>query len=126
MKMCCLRDLIVITVLISTCFAVIFILNATNTRGDNTAFVYYYNQLLAEIDLSLGEGIFSFSEAENVVIRTDSGGNIYFYYSDCPDKVCMRTGKLNRAGQSAACLPNGIIIRIRGTSDSREHDVIVQ
>ena len=39
---------------------------------------------------------------------------VYFAEYDCPDKVCVRSGKLTRAGQIAVCLPNRVIVRLVG------------
>ncbi len=36
--------------------------------------------------------------------------------SPCPDKICVRMGWLSRAGEYAACIPNGVIVTIE-TSD---------
>ena len=33
----------------------------------------------------------------------------------CPDRVCVNTGFINRAGQSIVCVPNETIIRLTGT-----------
>lgn len=40
---------------------------------------------------------------------------VYFSHSTCPDQVCIRTGRLTRAGQAAVCLPNRVIVRLVGT-----------
>jgi len=40
------------------------------------------------------------------------GGSVGFVASDCPDKICVHTGFLSRPGQSAACLPNRVAIRV--------------
>lgn len=32
----------------------------------------------------------------------------------CPDQVCVRTGKLERAGESAVCLPARVVVRLEG------------
>ena len=38
--------------------------------------------------------------------------------SDCPNQVCVRTGRIGRAGQSIVCLPARISVTIAGeTSD---------
>lgn len=37
--------------------------------------------------------------------------------ADCPDKLCVRSGWLCKAGQTAACLPAGILIRITGETE---------
>lgn len=38
------------------------------------------------------------------------------YVSDviCPDKLCKKTGKIQRPGQSIVCLPNRVVIYIEG------------
>jgi hypothetical protein len=36
--------------------------------------------------------------------------------SDCPDKICVLFGLMNRSGQSNACLPNRVVFRIVGGS----------
>lgn len=39
-------------------------------------------------------------------------GQISFYKSTCPDKICEHYGKLSKEGQIAICLPANLIIRI--------------
>lgn len=34
--------------------------------------------------------------------------------SACPDKVCVRTGLLTHAGETAVCLPAGVSLRLEG------------
>lgn len=34
--------------------------------------------------------------------------------STCPDQVCVRTGRLTRAGEAAVCLPARVILRLEG------------
>ncbi len=42
------------------------------------------------------------------------GKSAYFIHSDCPDKVCIKAGKLSMSGEWAACLPNGVVLKIVG------------
>lgn len=51
---------------------------------------------------------------ENGVTIVCDGDSAYFLRSDCPDKVCIKTGKLSVAGEWAACLPNGTVLKIIG------------
>ena len=37
-----------------------------------------------------------------------------FLSSGCPDKVCVKSGLLTRAGESAICLPNRVSLRLTG------------
>lgn len=59
----------------------------------------------------------------NVIEITSSG--VRFAESDCPDQVCVRTGTLTRAGQSAVCLPNRVIVRLTG-AEAPAVDAVVQ
>ena len=45
-------------------------------------------------------------------------GEAYLIYADCPDKTCVKTGKIMHVGESIICLPNKLSVVIRGsTSD---------
>jgi hypothetical protein len=39
-------------------------------------------------------------------------GAVGFVHSDCPDKICIHSGFLSTPGQSAACLPNRVVLRV--------------
>ena len=75
--------------------------------------IYYKTQLVQTIDLSQGEDRrFSIDQNKNVVFHVFPDGSICFEESDCRDKICIHTGRLHTAGESAACLPNQIILKI--------------
>ncbi|MTI95605.1 MAG: NusG domain II-containing protein [Firmicutes bacterium] len=38
-------------------------------------------------------------------------------HSDCPDKVCVNMGWVDRPGRPIACLPNRVIVHVRGQQD---------
>jgi len=42
----------------------------------------------------------------------------------CPDQVCVRTGKLGRAGESAVCLPARVALRLEGGGGAGEADAV--
>ena len=50
---------------------------------------------------------------------------VRFAESNCPDQVCVRSGLLTRAGQSAVCLPNRVIVRVTGAA-APEVDAVVK
>ncbi len=51
-----------------------------------------------------------------------AGGQIRVKTSGCPDQICVGTGWLSSAGQTAACVPAGIAIRI--SAEQPEADMI--
>lgn len=47
---------------------------------------------------------------------TVKDGAVYFSHSDCRDKICMNTGRLTKAGDTAVCLPQRAVITVTGGS----------
>lgn len=54
-------------------------------------------------------------DGKNVLVIED--GKAYMESADCPDKVCVRTGKISRVGEQIVCLPNRVFIRVIGEGD---------
>lgn len=83
--------------------------------------IYYRSNLVKTVALDKKEDkTFSIPQKENVVFHLYEDGTVCFEASNCPDQVCVRTGRIGRSGQSAACLPNEIVLKIipiRGESD---------
>jgi hypothetical protein len=45
---------------------------------------------------------------------TIEDGGVRFVSSPCPHDFCVSRGRVSRAGEWIACLPNGVIARISG------------
>lgn len=56
---------------------------------------------------------------------TAEKGRIHFLSSNCPDEVCVHKGWISRSGQTAVCLPNGVIVKIIGQSKNSDTDAIL-
>ena len=50
----------------------------------------------------------------NVLVIED--GAAYIRDADCPDKTCVKKGKLRYVGQSSVCLPNRLAVTVIGES----------
>lgn len=106
-------DWIVIGVLVILCLLGLavyqFFLKEKPTRAE----IYYHSQLIKVAELSEGKDErFSVPGHEQVVFHLYPDGSICFEHSDCKDQICVHSGRLNRAGQVAACLPNGLILKL--------------
>jgi hypothetical protein len=90
-------------------------------KAGASAEIYYRTELVKKVDLTSGEEeTFSIPQEPDVVFHLYGDGSIAFVRSDCPDKVCVNSGKLSLAGQQAACLPNLVYIKI--VSDGEASD----
>lgn len=122
-------DLIIIAIIVALAGCGLLLRNILADDEGIRAEIYYYSQLLEVVDLEKDKGKeIVIPQNNNVVIRVDEEGKIAFISSDCPDQVCVKTGKLHRAGEYAACLPNGVIVKIvkKGEGSPDDADIIVE
>lgn len=87
-----------------------------------TAEIYVDGSLERTVELSDGENYsFSPKSKPNVTI-TVGGGAIWFSQADCRDKLCVKSGRLTSGGQTAACLPERVVVSV--VSDKNKTDVM--
>ena len=93
--------------------AVLFAVLATRPAG-TVAEIMQENRVLYTVALDTpGETRYTVGGKIPVEIAAGDGA-VWFAAADCPDKICVRSGKLRKAGDTAACLPAGVVIRVRG------------
>ena len=118
----------VIALLVALSLAGWFIYRASAAEKPAKAEIYFESELVSTVALNMGEDkTFSIPQHEDVVFHLHVDGSIAFEQSDCPDKVCINAGRLSMVGQFAACLPNGIVLKIvpTGGRDSDDPDMVV-
>ena len=60
---------------------------------------------------------------ENILEIKD--GKAHLTNASCPDKLCVNMGYISKTGQSIICLPNKVVIEIKGnTKDNNNFDTI--
>lgn len=113
---------LILTVTVSVLALAFFLLNKGLFAEKGVyAEIYHDSVLVDRIELSTAPaGTFSVPGMPNVVFQHYADGSIAFVESDCPDKVCIRTGRLKHTGQFAACLPNKILLKIVGGEQAGE------
>lgn len=75
--------------------------------------------------------IFNSSTEETIDIKTDLGENIVriskgkvkILDADCPDKVCVKDGYIDKPGQLLVCLPHKVVVEIKGIKNAETDDV---
>lgn len=121
-------DFIVLLILLALCFAGWLIYGRVYGGSPAAAEIYYRSELVKTVDLTEGRDYrFSLAQKPNVVFHVYADGSIRFEKSDCPDQICVRAGRLRTAGQSAACLPNKILLKIvaRDKASADVPDIVV-
>ncbi|WP_123053604.1 NusG domain II-containing protein [Clostridium sp. JN-1] len=81
------------------------------------AIIKQNGKVIKSIDLDTVKGTnqlkVSYDKNNYNVIEYEKG-RIRFLDANCPDKICVKTGWISDAGQTAACLPHKLIIKING------------
>lgn len=61
-------------------------------------------------------------EGENGTVSVViADGTVYVDHADCPDQVCVKTGRVSSTGAVIACVPNRVVLRVEG-GEQREFD----
>lgn len=120
-------DLAIIGGILLLAAVLYFVYLQSATDKDVEARIYFENKLVKVVSLTDGtEYDFSVTGHEDVIFHVYADGSIAFVESDCPDKVCINAGKQKLSGQSSACLPNGLVLRIAPIGDgSGDPDVVI-
>ena len=100
-------DLILIFAMI-----VLSLIPLTNFETGNRVVISIDGKIYREIDLNISESIRIETPDGFNEIQIDSG-EVYISKADCPDKTCIRTGKISKAGDVIACLPHKMLIEIK-------------
>lgn len=61
----------------------------------------------------------------DVVIEIKNGG-ARILESNCPHKICIRSGQIRKAGQAIACVPNRLMLIGKGNRMENEYDSILR
>lgn len=124
-----LGDFIVVVIVVSLALASTVVFTQRQTASSRVV-ISKDGKVLYDINLSEVKDridIKNLSEYNELIVVEKS--RVRFEISDCPDQVCVRTGWISRPGQTAVCLPAGIIIKIVGevNEDNNEDiDIILR
>lgn len=75
-------------------------------------------------------GTYSLDEDREIEIKTDNGNNkveihdksVEMKEADCPDKYCVKQGKINKIRQNIVCLPHKIVVEIISADSSKQNE----
>lgn len=112
-------DLVIITALFL--FSLSLIILSIKIGGDKHFFLYVDDK---RIELKGKEGIIDLKDYGKNIILEVGDGKARFLESDCNDKICIKTGYIQKCGEVAVCLPNRVAIEIKCIEN--EFDAISQ
>ena len=91
--------------LLSICALLIFRKDGRSVR------VEVDGKVVAVYSLS-DDGEYPLNGGTNILVIEN--GEAFIRTADCPDKTCVRSGRLKHTGESAVCLPNRVSVTVVG------------
>ncbi len=110
-----LGDFLLAIAVMIICAALIMVFTLMQSEGAVTAVITQDGREIKRIRLDAVASPFKveLDGPYHDVVAVEKG-RIRFAEADCPDRSCVHTGWLDRSGQTAACLPNRVLIKLVG------------
>ncbi len=102
----------------------VWILFLFRTPGDSVQ-IYVDNKFAYQFDLA-ENGLFDISTSYGSLELKISDRSAWILNSTCPAKICKKMGKISSSNQSIVCLPNRVLICIKGKKNKQWIDLITQ
>ena len=90
------------------------------SREQPVAYIYQNNRLLGEYQLDREQVILIGDQVRPDMKIEIKGGAIRVAESDCPKGVCKQAGWVRTPGRSIMCVPNRVLIQLKG--QPRDYD----
>ncbi|WP_242825956.1 NusG domain II-containing protein [Clostridium tunisiense] len=117
-------DVIIIVLLVVISFIpyLIFIYGEGSSNGEIYAIISVdgKEQRRIRLDNHTTTEEFNITTHEGVNKIKVEGSKIGVVDADCPDKVCVLPGLVNRPGERIVCLPHRVVIEIRGSKNTSD------
>ncbi|MBQ8765566.1 MAG: NusG domain II-containing protein [Clostridia bacterium] len=104
-----------ILLLVVLVIGVVWILLGNSANKGTTAEIKVDGEIVETISL---DGEFLEKEINGVTVCRENG-EIYIKEAVCPDKVCVRSGRISKAGEGIICAPNRVAVEIDGKNKNQ-------
>lgn len=117
------NDIILMSVIIIAAALIWLFVRANRSEGATVVVtvngeVYGSYPLNEDREIRIGD-----EEHYNILVIKDSAAEIS--EASCPDKLCVKQGKTKYDGQSIICLPNKVVVEIKG-GGAPENDAVAK
>ena len=105
---------ILLLVLLAVCLITTFIVFKNHNEGEKIN-IYINSELYETVDLSEVSSPYTITLPHNTLLVESDGVSVT--EADCPDKVCIKRGKM-RGGTPIICAPNALYISCEREADA--------
>lgn len=107
--------ILIATVTVLAAVILIWNIQGASPDPDVTAVITQDGRVIKQLDLlNLDEPEYLYLTGTVSQVIVAERGRIRFLESDCPNRTCVNSGWLTRAGDRAVCVPSRVVIKIVG------------
>ena len=121
------RDIILVLSMVIIAAAAFLIINFAVKKDGSYAVIKVDGNVIKTLDLNSGETtieVNGYQGGVNKVVIND--GKVSMTEADCPDELCVKTGKISRVGETIVCLLHRVVVEIKGGQDDDSIDSVVR
>ena len=121
------RDIILVLSMVIIAAAAFLIINFAVKKDGSYAVIKVDGNVIKTLDLNSGETtieVNGYQGGVNKVVIND--GKVSMTEADCPDELCVKTGKISRVGETIVCPPDRVVVEIKGSQDDDSIDSVVR
>ena len=108
------RDIILIGSVLIVAVALLLVVTFTREAGAGVI-VKVNGEEVAKYSLSI-DATYSLNGGTNILHIEN--GEAWLTDADCPDKLCVKQGRISKTGQTITCLPNKLTVTVYGAADA--------
>jgi hypothetical protein len=107
-------DFLIATLVLLFSITPLFSFTRQAAGAPKTATVFLDNKVFESLDLGK-DGVYRVSNMEIEVNR----GRVRVAKSDCPRQICSHTGWISAQAQTIVCVPNKVLVEIKGGGENK-------
>ncbi len=104
--------LIAVVIIFSVCGLIYFTLNPA-AKG-SMVYIEVNGKLYETLSLDRDKTVTVHAAGDEFNVVEVKNGRARMIDANCPDRVCIKQGWINRAGESIICLPHRVVVRVPG------------
>ncbi len=120
------RDIILVLSLVIIAAAAFLIINYGVKKNGKYVVIKVDGRVIKtlELDRETSIEVNGYQGGVNEIVIKD--GKVSMTDADCHDKLCVKTGKISKKGETIVCLPHRVVVEIKGSQDDDAVDSVVR
>jgi len=104
-------DRVLFIVLLFLCVVSFWAVKNLRPQGKEVV-VEFQNNIFYQGSLFINKHLEVKGQIGTTIIEIENA-KVWVSHSDCPHQICVKTGKIDRAGDIIVCIPNKVVVRVK-------------